>query len=164
MAKTLKRAPKEILDRIVAIEGDDFFGFQRYDLIKALPYNEAKEFLKTDAIKKYDAGEKEWRQEDDPLGEIVEYMPFALDKAKNHRGLSASRSVDHIEAWIWLSGNDDLLSKFNAAPYANYGVPQLKVAGEALGIKLPTNEEWFKNMSQGRRCHDPECYDGGCGS
>lgn len=36
----------------------------------------------------------------------IGYMPFAWDKANNGRGFSASRSMSHYQAWIWLAGDD----------------------------------------------------------
>jgi hypothetical protein len=39
---------------------------------------------------------------------MLEYMPFAWDKANDMRGLSAGRSVQHFVGWTWLAGDDEL--------------------------------------------------------
>lgn len=65
----------------------------------------------------------------------VDYLKFAFGKAENHRGLSASRSVDRIGEYLWLLGLDT--DAFEAAEYAQYGVPKLKVAADRLGVPFP---------------------------
>jgi hypothetical protein len=157
---TLKRTPEEIIARLEKIKEDDFFGFQSEDLIIALPWPDIKPFLKEEFIPDYEAGIKIWNQYDDPIKELKDYMSFALGKAKDHRGLSAGRSIDHMTSWIWLAGEDELLEKVETAPYAQYGAPKLKLICEHFEIPLP-QEEWFVNMSQGKRCH-PDCEEG-CG-
>lgn len=98
------RTDEEILEKIKEIENEDLFGFMRTDLIIRLPFNLAKSFLK-DNVK-----ESDWkialRDRDSVLAEMLEYMPFAWDKANSFRGLSAGRSMNHYSAWIWLAGDD----------------------------------------------------------
>jgi len=36
------------------------------------------------------------------IAKIVDYMPFAWEKANDERGLSAIRSIEHMKAWTWL--------------------------------------------------------------
>ena len=33
-------------------------------------------------------------------------MTFAWDKANNERNLSAGRSINHFEVWLWLLGDE----------------------------------------------------------
>lgn len=98
------REDKEILDRIRNLDEFDILGFQTSDLILRLPFDLAKEFLKPEAK------EEEWKQyprdRESLIKEMLEYMPFAWEKANNDRGISAARSMAHYNSWIWLVGDD----------------------------------------------------------
>ncbi len=91
--------------------------------------------------------------------ELLEYLQFAFDKAINHRGISASRSVQKLSMWAWILGLDELV-KFaeDDANYRNYGVPILKKFAEHFKVELP---ERLKLWENGKPC-EPEC-DMGCG-
>lgn len=151
------RTPEEILARIAEVEAqdDDLFGTERYDLIQALPFDRARPWLKADATA------AEWPQstEESVRLEAIAYLTFAYGKASGHRGLSASRSLSHYRAWLWLLGI--LPEDWDDLPYAMYGVPALFAAARALGQELPTDEDLVR-MSQGKRC-EPDCYSG-CGT
>lgn len=104
------RTDEEILARIEARKSEDFFGFERNDLVLRLPFDKAKPFLKDGAT------EADWptqapRDRESVIAEMLEYMPFAWEKANNFRGISAGRSMHHYMAWTWLAGDDlgDLL-------------------------------------------------------
>ena len=98
------RTDDEILARIEEVKADDFMGWQTADLIVRLPFEKAKPYLKP----KVKA--EEWkispRDRDALLAEMLDYMPFAWEKANEERGLSAGRSMDHYSAWTWLAGDD----------------------------------------------------------
>ena len=82
------RTQEEILARINEIKGKDFFGFETSDLIGFLNYENAKPFLK-EGVKK-----SAWKIEKRTPKEImIDYMPFAWEKANNKRGISASRNM-----------------------------------------------------------------------
>ena len=152
------RTQKEILARIDEIREEDFFGVEQSDLIGYLDFDNAKPFLKPETT------EASWTEILDkrvtPLDEMKKYMSFALDKAENHRGLSAGRSVSHFRAWLWLIGDDELLAFINKEEnYRYYGVPILRKIGEKYNIPLPTDETWFNNMSNGNRC-SADCREG----
>ena len=124
------RTQKEIRQRF--IDADDMFGTVQGDLIHAMTFEVAKEFLKEEYVKEVESGEKKWQQLKDTKKEILGYLGFAYDKADNQRGLSANRSMLHFEAWIWLDDADfyeeikDLLTN-----YTNYGIPALdKIAAK----------------------------------
>lgn len=115
------RTGEEILERIENL--DDPFGFKLSTLLPYLSFEHAQPFLKEDVT------EDDWPEaHDDPVREAYGYLDFAWDKADNERGISASRSVDRLEEWLWLSGMDEELEEFQAAPYEPYGKPKLKVA------------------------------------
>lgn len=156
----LKRTQEEIVARLKVIEerGDDFMGTIRSDMVDYLDYEHAKPFLKEGVTL------EQWNdaKQVDPLIELRGYMPFALDKAEGHRGISAGRSIQHMQTWLWLMGDDELLEfAENDNNYPNYGVPILAAICKKYYIQTP-DEEWFKNMSQGSSC-TPDC-DEGCGS
>jgi len=124
------RTQQEIIDRITALKKDgDVLGFRTNDLLLHLEYKHAKDY--------FDEGvcpEPDWTQGDQAkLRErMISYMGFAWDKANNCRGISASRSLAHYEAWLWLAGEEALASTL--MDYEYYGKPQLRAICEYLGI------------------------------
>lgn len=153
----LPRTQDEIVAKIKAINesGEDFFGAMGSDLVAYLDYEHAKEFISESVI------EEAWNQSNpgNPIDDLKGYMEFAWGKARGHRGLSASRSVQHMQAWLWLAGDDELLA-FTQDPnnYAMYGVPILAKICEKYEIPF-LNDERFQNMSKGLPC-TPYCREG----
>jgi hypothetical protein len=98
------RTNEEIVARIEKLRPSDFLGFATQDLIFALDYEHAKPYLNEGVT----AGEwkSEPRDRDAVVAKMLDYMPFAWDKANNCRGISASRSIAHYMSWIWLAGDD----------------------------------------------------------
>jgi hypothetical protein len=88
----------------------DLLGAETGDLMMRLPFEIAKQFLDGSV----NVGD--WsvlpRDRDSLVAEMLDYMPFAWDKANDCSGLSASRSMSHFMAWTWLAGDDfgDLLN------------------------------------------------------
>jgi hypothetical protein len=126
-----ERTSEEILARLKEIEGSDFFGFQRSDLIDYLPFNEARPFLKEGVTADQWAQVMKSRDAESIKARMLEYMPFAWDKANNCRGLSAARSVEHMKAWLWLL-NDPLGDRLDDL-YQHYGKPCLRAICENYG-------------------------------
>lgn len=100
----MERTDDEIISRIEQLKETDFFGFQTTDLIVRLPFDKAKPYLKPEVQ------ESEWtpapRDRASVIAEMLQYMPFAWEKANDCRGLSAGRSMAHYSAWTWLCGDD----------------------------------------------------------
>jgi len=146
---------KEILERCRNPKSP--LSFDAEALINFLPYEEAKEFLKEGTTA------EQWNKiyikatRENVIKEIREYMEFALGKAENHRGLSAIRSIEKMNAWIWLLDDED---KINWDNYANYGAPILKQICELYNLPFPDNKT-LVNMSQGKPCY--EGCEEGCG-
>lgn len=119
------RSQEEIVNKIENLT-DDCFGTKRYDLIDYLDYEYAKEYLE-DGV-----SADEWnnyltkREFKTPLDEIVNYLPFALDKAESGRGLSAIRSLHHMEVWLWLIGDNDLINAIENND-SSYGIDVLNL-------------------------------------
>lgn len=143
------RSTEEILARIAEHRASDrIFDFRAETLAEALPSSalDTAGFCTTTP--------EEWDEArldtDDKIRvAAIEYLTFAFDKAKDHRGLSANRSVDRMGEYLWLLGLDT--TKFHAADYAQYGVPKLAAAAEALGVTFPDDPQ-LKNMAEGRQC------------
>lgn len=113
------RTDKEIIERINERRAEDWLGTEFSDLIVRLPFDAAKPWLKDDVVA------ADWKPEprdrESLLKEMLNYMPFAWEKANRGRGLSAGRSMSHYNAWVWLAGDDlgDLTR------YAYYGKDNL---------------------------------------
>lgn len=128
----MERSTDEILAKIKDLEQGsvDFFGFIRPDLIECLPFDAAKPFLKPECTS--DDWEPKARDADSVKERMRDYMSFAWDKANNRRGISACRSLQHMQAWLWLLGEDEASGKF-LDDYSHYGKPQLRAICEAFG-------------------------------
>ena len=98
------RTDQEIIERINSVKEGDWLGTQQSDLIACLSFGAARPYLKDGVT------EDEWkplaRDRDSVITRMLDYMPFAWDKANNERGLSAGRSMDHYQSWVWLAGDD----------------------------------------------------------
>ena len=71
------------------------------------------------------------------IQEMNDYMPFAVDKAKDQRGISASRSIWKYEQWLWVL--EDPLSQEIGA-YSDYGLTNLEKIAEKYDLKLEKEE------------------------
>jgi len=129
-------------------------GFAAEALVEFVPFDDAA------AIRNKEVTREEWGEAKSLTREAVldvmrDYMTFAWDKAQNHRGISASRSVTKMQAWIWLMDDPDI-----TAPYQNYGAPFLRSACERYGFPIPASDD-VRRMAQGEPCR--EGCDEGCG-
>lgn len=118
----------EISAKIKELEqgNDDFFGFKRSGLIGYLPFKQAASYLKDDVTS------DQWTPRGlcahEIVAEMFDYMEFAWGKANNCRGISAGRSVQHYEVWLWLL--EDKLGEELEALYEFYGKPCLRAICE----------------------------------
>jgi hypothetical protein len=127
-----QRTHDEIVARLKELRERDYFGFQSSDLLSYLPWDKAKDFLKEGS------DEGAWRAEypifKPPLKAVLDYLPFAWDKANNMRGLSAMRSLEHIQAWLWLAGIPGKALSDYFDDYEYYGKPQLVFTSQFVGF------------------------------
>lgn len=158
MSKLKLRDPDEVVERIKSFgEYDDMFGFRKEVLILALDFESAKQFLVEDAVKEKWVG---------PLSvghferAARDYYRFALDKIENHRGLSASRSIEKLREYAWLLGRDDVVEGMDATDYPQYGAPKVFVWAMGFNEKYPRSVPMV-SMAKGLPCR-PNC-DEGCG-
>jgi hypothetical protein len=139
------------IDEIVAKARDkswgDLFGTKQGGIIDYLPFELAQEFLiaGTTAEQWAANGAPRPRDQQAIIAQIRDYMPFAWGKANACRGLSAMRSIYHMQAWLWILGVDET----QLDNYTHYGKPQLRAVCEAFGIDWQslddgrwTNEEY----------------------
>jgi len=126
------RTQDEILARYNERKDNDFFGFESNEYLRFLDYEHAKQFLKPEVAA------KEWEPEKKTLKEImVDYMPFAWEKANGCRGISSGRSIMHYTAWLWLDGDEEIWPTL--ADYEFYGKDQLVTICKYLGLD---SEKW----------------------
>lgn len=135
------RTPGAIVARIKEIETADFFGAETSDILVYLPFIHAQPFLKDGVTSEEWAKSQKINNRETILAEILDYMPFAWEKANDCRGLSAGRSISHMRAWLWLLG-DELAGKID--DYSYYGKPELRAICEKYGFnwKEWDNGEW----------------------
>ena len=129
------RTQEQIVERIKAREENDPLGFEVGEYIDYLDFEHAKPYLKEGCS----AEEWEAHRSNVPLPKdaIVDYMKFAFDKAHGERGISANRSLQHMIAWSWLSGDEELNAGIESryrTEYCGYGLDILRWVCEQLGI------------------------------
>lgn len=142
----IRRSQEAILARIAEKEPRDWIGVIRGDLLEALSFENAKQFLKDDVTK--EQWEEAAREFKPPLEAACDYMDFAWNKANNCRGISASRSVQHFESWLWLAGADGF-DAVSDSEYQFYGKPCLVIAAAALGIDWRALDDGIWDNSEG---------------
>lgn len=124
-------------------------------LIDYLTFQNAKHYLKDGTP------ESEFTRLTDPLSAMTSYMEFAWEKASDHRSLSAARSVNKMQAWLWLM-YDELwwdIEK-DKIPYTNYGAPILLAICKKYSIPIPEDDSGVLRMALGIKCRN-DC-DAGC--
>lgn len=131
----LSRTQTEIVEMVRDIQASsgDLFGVTTMHLVNALDYDLAKEFLKPDVTR--EDWVPQFKTREDVIKAAEDYLDFAFEKAANERGLSASRSVDHYGAWVFLACTREEHNEFAEHEYGWYGVAQLMKAAELLGLK-----------------------------
>lgn len=123
----MNRTQDEIVARIEERKADDFLGFEITEYISFLDYEHAKPYLKDDVTS------DDWDgPETDPRHIMIDYMEFAWEKANNFRGISASRSLAHYVAWLWLDGDEEIWPMLD--DYEYYGKDHLRRICEYLGL------------------------------
>lgn len=95
------------------------------------------------------------------LFDLADYLQFAWTKARDHRGLSAVRSVDKIQTWCYLLEDDEAVAfAQDGNNYPMYGAPILKYVSGRYRFELPQDPGVLR-MAQGLACC--EGCNQGCG-
>jgi len=165
------RTTTEIAERVQDRRAGDLFGFEIGTLMSYLPFKDVPEGLLKEGTTEADYNEVRPATDVNVRRDMGNYLGFAIMKALDHKGLSASRSISHYMSWMWLLGDEEaMLWCERDDMYENYGAPILKAIATKYGIE-PTYDgdpmdkeglEEFQNMASGKPCRD-DC-DAGCGS
>ena len=115
------KTSSEILQRYHKRKSDDILGFETSIYLNFLDYEHVKPFLKEGVTN------EQWKPDstDDKNVQclMLDYMPFAWEKANDCRGISANRSISHFIAWTWLideSFSNEIQKMFDCE-YQHYG-------------------------------------------
>lgn len=144
IAKASPRTYAAITARLQALKGRDTFGFQSSDLLAYLPWECARQFLRTGAI------EADWRAAypvfKPPLTAVKENLPWAWQHANKSLGMSSYRTMEHLQAWFWLAGYTEEFVEECFGEYAYYGKPQLVLASKLVEYnwRAVDNGIWLK--------------------
>ena len=134
------RTQDEIVKRIDDRKPKDMFGFEWHEYIGYLDLEHAVQYLKDDHGMTTESWSKDQADQGDIRTVMIDYMPFAFEKANNCRGISAGRSISHYVAWLWIEGTAEAESlSEKIQDYDCYGKPQLEMICEHLGINP---KEW----------------------
>lgn len=153
------RTQDEILKRFTAHRNtvEDLFGFRQEALLEAMTLETAE---RTGVLKE-DFDRSKWT-EPNVESTAREYLLFAIGKAVNHRGLSAGRSIEKLEEWLWVLGDEATLNAFVDAAYPQYGAPKLEVLVQAWSVEHEyAHDSHWHRMAVGYPCHS--MCDRGCG-
>lgn len=135
------RTQDEIVAKLDDKTRERFMDFTPDVLVPALEWDFAKKYLQEDYVLKVEKGEEKFENTSDIntiVQEFLDYMVFAWGKAENQRGLSASRSINKLSAWLWLLNREDLVNTIEDDDLYNpYGAPALIEVCNKLGIEVP---------------------------
>ena len=126
------RTQEEIIKRFN--ESNDFMGTQKSDLVDLLTFENAKQFLNKEYVESVAKWEDKWEQKTETKTTILEYLPFAYDKAEGERGISAGRSMLHFKTWIWFDDEkfyNEIISDMEN--YTDYGIEVLNTIAAHYG-------------------------------
>lgn len=93
------------------------------------------------------------------IDQMREYAAFGWTKVRDHRGISATRTMLKMREWLWLLGDNEmqaLCDSHNA--YAPYGAPVLRAICQKYGFPIPEAED-IQRMALGEAC-EPDCCQG----
>ena len=146
------RTPQEIINYYEVHTANDFLGFLGDVLLGQLPFEDAKPYLKDEAT------EEDWGKpipdRETLLAAVADYMEFAWEKCVGHRGISATRSVQKMQAYMFLLGEDELEAVTqDESRYSQYGAPILWEICKKLGWPVAEGPE-AERMARGLPCID----------
>ena len=128
------KTQQQILDRILEIKEEDFFGFETTILLDFLTL-ESIEKLRGVVVKEdadFSDCVPKTPDEETIKAEMRDYMEFAWEKANGFRSLSAGRSIYYYKAWLWLLGEDEFADDLEGYQY--YGKDELVRICDYLGL------------------------------
>ncbi|MGJ3224807.1 hypothetical protein ACQEUV_05450 [Micromonospora aurantiaca (nom. illeg.)] len=155
------RTQGEIVTRVWALRANrgDIFGFREEVLVEALDLDHARQVVAP-------RHPGEWTQRVDHETHARDYLRFAVGKILDHRGNSASRSVDKLSELAWLLGRGDVVAAMEHAGYRMYGAPAVKAFADGFGWPFHDGLDGgdrlaLARMAEGQQC-DPQGCERGC--
>lgn len=152
------RTQEEIVTRVWALRANrqDILGFREDVLVDALDLDHARQVITP-------RHPVEWTQRVDHETYARDYLEFAIGKILDHRGNSASRSVDKLSELAWLLGRDDIVAAMDHAGYPMYGAPKVKAFADGFGLPFLDGDDGLAlaRMADGQQC-DPQGCERGC--
>jgi hypothetical protein len=134
------RTQEELVQRYREVS-NEFLSFEYETIMPYLDYEHGIEFMDkkkvadSDTLKKLGGGLT--LSDTIVIEQMTEYMEFAVEKACDHRGLSARRSISKMRGWLWLLNDNEMLEFIkNDNNYENYGAPILKKIIDKYGMKI----------------------------
>lgn len=139
------RTPEELRAQIDTWRDgrDDPLGFMVEAVLPYLPFEQAVDppgLVKPEVAEE---GKVEWEKGSKRLDrktivkQMRDYAEFGWGKIADERGISAGRTIQKMEAWLWLLGEDDLLETLRATDGGSYGRLSLAVVCEGMGFPVP---------------------------
>lgn len=128
------KTQQQILDRILDIKEQIFLGFEAKILLEFLTA-ESIETLRGVVVKEdadFSDHVPKTPDEETIKSEMREYMEFAWGKANGFRSLSAMRSIQYYQAWLWLLGEHAFAKDLDG--YRYYGKYELVRICDYLGL------------------------------
>lgn len=138
---SLRHTPEEIAAKIK--KDGDLFSFGPSVWVEYLPWEASKEFLNPEYVTEMEKANTKPKQITDvreAAQDLLDYMVFGWSKALDERGISASRTINKIAAWLWILGRQDLEELVSRdSLYNPYGMPALIAVSQQLGIEVPSD-------------------------
>lgn len=124
------RTATDIIARMKS-HGTDFFG--KYISVLA-EFISPEDAAASGLFKEFKPEEWQWSEptRENVLKAARDYMPFAIGKAQDKRGLSAGRSIIAYQAYAWLL-DDPAAEECIREDYDHYGMPDLLAFCEYAG-------------------------------
>lgn len=155
------RTQEEIVTRVWSLRAnrEDIFGHREEVLVAALDLDHVREVI---ALRR----PGEWIQRLDHDTFAREYLRFAVEKILDHRGNSASRSVDKLSELAWLLGRDAVVTAMDHVRYPMYGAPKIRAFADGFGWPFLDEHDGddrlaLARMAEGQQC-DPQGCERGC--
>ncbi|MET8198017.1 hypothetical protein [Micromonospora taraxaci] len=155
------RTQEQIVTRVWALRANrgDIFGFREEVLLEALDLDHARQVITP-------RHPEAWTPRVDYETYARDYLRFAVGKILDHRGNSASRSVDKLGELAWLLGRDDIVAGMDHTDYPMYGAPKVTVFADGFGWPLLDELDGddrlaLARMAEGQQC-DPQGCERGC--
>jgi len=145
---------QEILKRFKERKPNDPFGFEVNEYLDYLSFDSAMSLVPDDKRAEAEKDRNNWKQRtldrDAMVKVILDYLPFAWDKANDCRGISAQRSIQHFIAWTWLAGDTEFSDEIDLdfQNYEHYGKEILIKVSKRYGFDYGAHDNGSRVNSE----------------